>query len=166
LAPVEPRITDKMPANFRFVGLIHLALPGARIIHARRDPLATCLSCFEQLFVKDHQSFSYDLAELGRYYRAYQSLMAHWCNVLPAGVMLEVQYEDLVRDPEPEARRIVEFCGLDWDPRCLAFHQTDRPIHTASVAQVREPIYRSSLGRWQPVRHMLGPLLEGLGIEA
>src|SRR6185437_5316895 len=100
LAPDAPRITDKMPANFRFAGLIQLALPEARIIHARRDPLATCLSCFERHFAKDHQPFSYDLAELGRYYHAYEGLMAHWRQVLPAGAMLDVQYEDVVQDLE------------------------------------------------------------------
>jgi tetratricopeptide (TPR) repeat protein len=166
LSPDAPRITDKMPANFRFAGLIHLALPGARIIHARRDPLATCLSCFERHFARDHQPFTYDLAELGRYYRAYEGLMAHWHQVLPAGAILDVQYEDVVQDLESQARRILEYCGLAWDPRCLAFHRTERPVHTASVVQVREPIYRSSLGRWQSVRHMLGPLLDELGIEA
>ena len=166
LSPDAPRITDKMPANFRFAGLIHLALPGARIIHARRDPLATCLSCFERHFAKDHQPFSYDLAELGRYYRAYEDLMAHWRDVLPAGAMLDVQYEDVVQDLESQARSILEYCGLDWDPRCLAFHRTERPVHTASVVQVREPIYRSSLGRWQSVRHMLGPLLDALGSDS
>lgn len=165
LAPDAARITDKMLANFRMVGIIHLALPGARIIHARRDPLDTCLSCFGRNFAKGHQPFTYDLAELGRYYRAYDGLMAHWRDVLPAGVMLELQYEDLVADLEPQARNILAHCGLDWDPRCLAFHQTERPVRTASMAQVREPIYRSSIGRWGSVRHMLRPLLDELGIE-
>jgi len=163
-APDARRITDKMPGNFRFAGLIHLALPGARIIHARRDPLATCLSCYERNFTKDHQPFAYDLAELGRYYRAYDALMAHWRDVLPAGTMIEVQYEELVQDFEPQARRILAHCGLDWDPRCAAFHQTERPVHTASVAQVREPLYRSSLDRWQAAKPMLRPLLDALGM--
>jgi tetratricopeptide (TPR) repeat protein len=163
LAPEAQRITDKMPANFRLVGLIHLALPGARIIHTRRDPLDTCLSCFEREFSRHSQGFSYDLAELGRYYHAYDALMAHWREVLPAGVMLEVQYEDLVADFEPQARRILTYCGLDWDERCRAFHQTERPVKTSSVVQVREPLYRSSIGRWQPVRHLLRPLLDELG---
>jgi tetratricopeptide (TPR) repeat protein len=166
LAPEAGRITDKMLPNFRMLGLIHLALPGARIIHARRDPLDNCLSAFGRNFSKSNQPFSYDLAELGRYYRAYDGLMAHWRNVLPAGVMIEVQYEHLVADLEPQARSILEHCGLDWDPRCLAFHDTERPVRTASVTQVREPLYRSSIGRWGSVRHMLGPLLDELGIEA
>lgn len=163
-APEAQRITDKMPGNFRFAGLINLALPGARIIHARRDPLATCLSCFERNFTKDHQPFSYELAELGRYYRAYDSLMAHWRCVLPDGAMIDVQYEELVQDFEPQARRILAHCGLAWDPRCLAFHRTERPVHTASVAQVREPLYRSSLDRWQAAEPLLRPLLDALGM--
>jgi tetratricopeptide (TPR) repeat protein len=165
LAPDAQRITDKMPANFRLVGLIHLALPGARIIHSRRDPLDTCLSCFEREFRGYSQGFSYDLAELGRYYRAYDTLMAHWREVLPDGAMLEVQYEDLVADFEPQARCILAYCGLDWDARCLAFHRTERPVRTSSVVQVREPLYRSSIGRWHSVKHLLRPLLDGLAMQ-
>lgn len=163
LAPEAARIIDKMPLNFQFVGLIHLALPHARIIHTRRDPVDTCLSCFSMLFV-DGQPFSYDLGELGRYYRAYQALMGHWRNVLPAGVMLELQYEELVADPESQARRLVAHCGLEWDNSCLAHHQTKRPVRTASAMQVRQPIYRSAVGRWRPPHDMLRPLLEGLGM--
>src|SRR5262249_35561791 len=118
LAPAAERITDKMPSNFRFAGLIHLALPNARIIHVRRDPLDTCLSCFSKIFTGD-QPFSYDLGELGRLYRAYDALMAHWRRVLPDGAMLDVQYEELVADFENQARRIVAYCGLAWDERCL-----------------------------------------------
>src|SRR5262249_24004802 len=106
LAPNAERITDKMPQNFCFAGLIHLALPNARIIHARRDPIDTCLSCFSELFAGE-QPYSYDLAELGRYYRAYEALMAHWQKVLPREVMLEVQYEDVIADLDGQARRIV-----------------------------------------------------------
>lgn len=160
------RISDKMPANFRWAGLIHLALPGARIVHSRRDPIDTCLSCFEREFAKNNQNFTYDLAELGRYYRGYEDLMAHWHAVLPPGAILDVQYEELVADFEPQARRIVAFCGLQWDERCLAFHRTQRPIQTASAAQVREPLYRSSVGRWHSVKHLLRPLLDELGMEA
>jgi tetratricopeptide (TPR) repeat protein len=164
LAPEAQRITDKLPANFRMIGLIHLALPRARIIHARRDPLDTCLSCFERNFGKNSLPFTYDLAELGRYYRAYETLMAHWRDVLPAGTILDVRYEDLVADFEPQARRLIAYCGLDWDERCRAFYKTERPIHTASVAQVREPLYGSSVGRWRAVEHLLRPLLEGLAV--
>jgi len=156
------RITDKMPANFRLVGLIHLALPNARIIHTCRDPVDTCLSCFSIHFTAD-QPFAYDLGELGRYYRAYYSLMEHWRQVLPEGVMLDVHYEDLVGDLEGQARRIVAHCGLEWDDACLAYDKTARPVKTASAAQVRQPIYRSSVGRWRPDADVLRPLLDGLG---
>ncbi len=161
LAPRARRITDKMPANFRYAGLIHLALPNARIVHMRRDPVDTCLSCFSILFGGD-QPFTYDLGELGRYYRAYQRLMEHWRAVLPPGVMIEVQYEALVGDFEPEARRILAHCGLEWNEACLDFHQTERPVHTASSVQVRQPIYRSSVGRWRPDAEELRPLLDAL----
>jgi tetratricopeptide (TPR) repeat protein len=163
LAPDAERITDKMPSNFRFAGLIHLALPQARIIHIRRDPVDTCLSCYTQLFTGS-QPFAYDLGELGRYWRGYDRLMAHWRSVLPEGAMLEVQYESLVADFEKEARRILAYCGLEWDEACLAFHRTDRPVHTASLVQVRQPIYSSSVGRARPDEEMLTPLMEGLGL--
>ena len=156
------RITDKMPANFRLVGLIHLALPNARIIHACRDPVDTCLSCFSTLFIAD-QPFTYDLGELGRYYRGYRSLMEHWRRALPEGVMLDVHYEELVGDFEPQARRIVAHCGLLWDDACLAYDKVARPVKTASAAQIRQPIYRSSVGRWRPAPEVLQPLLDGLG---
>src|SRR5262249_5641269 len=142
LAPSAERITDKMPSNFRFVGLIHLALPNARIIHVRRDPIDTCLSCYSKIFTGD-QPFSYDLGELGRFYRAYEALMAHWRRVLPDGTMLEIEYEELVADFEKQARRIVAYCGLAWDDHCLAFHETKRPVLTASAIQVRQPLYRN-----------------------
>jgi tetratricopeptide (TPR) repeat protein len=161
-APVAERITDNLPANFRLVGLIHLALPNAKIIHVRRDPIDTCLSCFSKLFT-GQQPFTYDLGELGRYYRAYESLMAHWRAVLPAGLILEVRYEDLVADFEPQARRIVAYCGLEWDERCLQFHRNERPVRTASATQVREPLYRTSVGRWRAYEPWLGPLVEALG---
>ena len=161
-AAAAERITDKLPANFRLVGLIHLALPNARIIHVRRDPLDTCFSCFSKLFAGE-LAFTYDLGELGRHYRAYEALMAHWRTILPPGAMLEVQYEALIADFEPQARRLLAHCGLDWDDACLAFHQTQRPVRTASAAQVRQPIYRSSVGRWRPYEVWLGPLREALG---
>jgi hypothetical protein len=164
LAPEAPHIVDKMPLNFMFVGLIHLALPNARIIHMRRDPIDTCLSCFSHQFGNGLE-WSYELGELGRYYRQYEALMAHWRRVLPQGAMLEVQYEELVADFEPQARRILEYCGLDWDERCLAFHKTQRPVRTASAAQVRQPIYGTSVSRWRPYRQMLQPLLEQLGMR-
>ena len=155
------RFTDKMPANFRFVGLIRLTLPRAPIIHVRRDPLDTCFSCYSKLF-NGSLDYTYDLAELGRYYRAYEALMAHWRAVLP-GAMLEVRYEELIDDFETWARRIVAHCGLDWDARCLEFHKTDRPVITASTAQVRRPLYKTSVGRFRPYEAWLGPLVEALG---
>jgi tetratricopeptide (TPR) repeat protein len=164
LAPAALRITDKLPANYYLAGLIHLALPNARIIHTRRNPVDTCLSCFSILFGAP-QPHTYDLGELGRYYRAYAALMEHWRRVLPPGIMLEVQYEEVVADFERQARRIVTHCGLVWDNACLAFHKNRRPVWTASVNQVRQPIYDSAVGRWRPYAKMLGPLLSELGIE-
>jgi hypothetical protein len=158
----DRKFTDKMPANFNFAGLIHLALPHARIIHVGRNPLDTCLSIFATNF-GDPLAFAYDLGELGRYYRAYERLMEHWRRVLPEGAMLEVRYEDVVADIEAQARRIVDYCGLEWDDACLAFHKTSRPVRTASVAQVRQPIYKTSVERWRPYERHLGPLLEALG---
>jgi hypothetical protein len=161
LAPEAARISDKMLSNFVYVGLMHLALPNARIIHVRRDPVDTCLSCFAKLFAGP-LPFTYDLGELGRYYHAYASLMDHWRRVLPSGVMLEVQYEDVVGDLEAAARRIVAHCGLEWDAACLAFHRHRRPVRTASLTQVRRPIYRASLGRGQSYGEFLAPLLAAL----
>ncbi|MGH9467185.1 MAG: sulfotransferase [Terriglobales bacterium] len=158
------RITDKLPANFQFAGLIHAALPAARIIHACRDPVDTCLSLFASLFSGHAQPYSYDLGELGRYYRAYERAMAHWHSMLPSGVMLEVRYEDVVDDLEHQARRIVAHCGLEWDAACLTFHKTERTVRTLSHAQVRQPIYRSAIGRERPPRDLLLPLLEALGV--
>lgn len=162
LAPDAARITDKMPINFLYVGLIHLILPNARIIHTQRDPVDTCLSCFSKLFAGD-QPFTYDLAELGRFYRAYQRLMAHWRTVMLPDLFLEVDYEVMVGDFASQAQRIVAHCGLEWDPACLRFYETSRPVHTASMTQVRQPIYSSSVGRWRPDATLLQPLLDGLG---
>ena len=161
-APGARRVTDKMPGNFLFLGLIHLALPGARIIHVMRDPRDTCLSCYSKLFTAE-QDFTYDLGELGRYYRKYAELMTHWRDVLPAGRVLHVRYEDVIADLEASARRIVEHCGLDWHPACIAFHESRRPVRTASASQVRRPIYRTSVGRWRDYQKHLGPLLAALG---
>jgi tetratricopeptide (TPR) repeat protein len=163
-APAAERITDKMPANLLHLGLVHLGLPNARIVHVRRDPIDTCWSCYARLFGGE-QPFAYDLGELGRYYRRYQALMAHWRAVLPAGAMLEVDYEQVVDDLEQQARRIVAYCGLEWDDACLRFYETKRRVQTSSAAQVRQPIYRSSIGRWRPYRQWVGPLLDELGME-
>ncbi len=163
LAPGAAHITDKMPTNFICAGLIHLALPNAPIIHTVRDPVDTCLSSFSKLFTSE-QNFTYDLAELGRYYRHYQALMAHWHRVLPPGRILDVRYEDVVADLEGQARRILGHCGLDWDERCLSFHKTVRPVLTWSAAQVRQPIYTSAVGRWRVYEEFLAPLLAELDL--
>ena len=160
-APTASRIVDKMPGNFLFAGLIHLALPNATIIHAVRNPLDTCVSCFSILFT--NQAQTYELAELGRYYRHYRALMAHWRRVLPPNRIIDVHYEDLVGDLDGVARRIVSQCGLTWDARCLDFHRTDRVVRTASATQVRRPIYRTSVGRWQRYEKFLAPLICELG---
>jgi tetratricopeptide (TPR) repeat protein len=161
LAPTAERITDKMPGNFALAGLIHLSLPNARIIHVCRDPCDTAFSCFSILFARGHE-YSYDLSELGRYFRAYQRLADHWRDVMPE-TMLEVRYEQVVADLEEEARRIIAYCGLEWDDACLAFYRTARSVRTASATQVRQPIYRSSIGRWRPHADALQPLLQALG---
>jgi tetratricopeptide (TPR) repeat protein len=162
LAPAAERITDKSTQNWPFVGFINLALPNARIIHVRRDPIDTCLSAFFTLFAEG-QAHTYDLAELGRYYRAYATLMAHWRSVVPQGVMLEIQYEDLVADFENQARRIIAHCGMPWDDACLAFHKAKRAVKTASAFQVRQPLYGSSVGHSRPYLPLLQPLIEALG---
>jgi len=164
LAPAATRITDKMPANFALVGLIHLALPEARIIHVRRNPIDTCVSCFSTLFTLGHP-YTYDLAELGRYYRAYEAMMEHWRKVLPAGAILDVHYEDLVGDLDAQARRMLEHCDLPWDDACLRFYETERAVSTASAAQVRRPLYDTSVGRWRAHQSSLQPLLQALDID-
>ncbi|MFZ3357929.1 MAG: sulfotransferase [Xanthobacteraceae bacterium] len=161
LAPGVAHVVDKMPSNFLFAGVIHLALPNARIIHAVRDPVDTCISCFSKLFAGG-QNHTYDLVEIGRYYRHYQTLMAHWHRVLPPGRILDVRYEDVIADLEGQARRIVAHCGLAWDARCLAFHETERPVNTASAAQVRQPLYRGAIGRARLFKSYLRPLLAEL----
>jgi len=162
VGPGAPRITDKMPGNFLLIGMIRLMLPQAAIIHVRRDPIDTCLSCFSKLFTRG-QRFANDLGELGRYYRSYRALMAHWRRVLPTGAMLEVDYEDLVSDFQSQAARILDHCGLNWSPSCLAFDKADRPVRTASAAQVRKPIYTTSVGRGRRYGDLLTPLIEALG---
>jgi hypothetical protein len=126
------RVTDKMPSNYYFAGLIHLALPNTKIIHTIRDPVDTCISCFSKLFSAE-QNHTYDLSELGRYYKRYERLIAHWHHVLPAGCILDVRYEDVVADVEGQARRLIACCGLPWDDRCLAFHKTTHCKRDASA---------------------------------
>ena len=163
LASGHRHVLDKMPSNFFYAGLIRLILPRARIIHCRRDPVDTCLSCYTKLFGGE-QAFAYDMMELGRFHRDYQMLMSHWRTVLPATHFLEVDYEAVVDDLEAETRRMLAFLGLPWNDACLRFHETERPVRTASVNQVRQPLYRSSAGRWRAHAAQLGPLLKALGV--
>ena len=160
--PNSRYITDKMPINFWFIGLIHVMLPNARIIHMKRNPVDTCLSCFTKLF-NGALNHTYDLAELGRYYVDYARLMEHWRKSLPEGAFLDVQYEDVVSEQEMQARRILDFCGLEWNDACIDFHKTKRSVGTASLSQVRRPIYKSSVERWRSYEKHLGPLLDVLG---
>jgi hypothetical protein len=158
--PGYARVTDKLPGNFLHLGLIALLFPRASFIHCSRDPMDTCLSCY---FLKFHQAhpYSYRLQDLGFYYREYQRLMAHWRQVLPVR-MLEVDYEDLVARQEEVSRQLVAHCGLEWDDRCLDFHKSDRNVRTASLAQVRQPMYRTSVKRWKHFEPFLGPLRAAL----
>lgn len=154
------RITDKMPHNFIYVGLIRLLLPRARIIHCSREPLDTCLSCFKHLFSGVH-AYAYDLQDLGHYYRHYQRLMAHWNRVLP-GWMLEVSYEALVQDQAGELRRILEFCDLPWNAACLKFHESKHHALTASSVQVSKPLYSNAIAYWRNYAAHLDPLRKAL----
>jgi hypothetical protein len=157
----KPFFIDKMPNNFRHIGLIHLILPNAKIIDARRAPVACCFSNFKQLFASG-QEFTYGIDDLARYYRSYIRLMDHWEAVLP-GRILRVQHEDVVADLEGNVRRLLEFCGLDFEPACLEFYRTDRSVRTASSEQVRQPIYKESLDQWRHFEPWLGPLKSALG---
>ena len=159
-----PLFIDKMPNNFRQIGLIHLILPNARIIDARREPMACCFSNFKQLFAAG-QEFTYSLEDIGRYYRGYVDLMEHWDRVLP-GKVLRVQYEQVVHDLEGNVRRILEFCGLEFEPGCLDFHKTERSVRTASSEQVRQPIFSEGLDQWRHFEPWLGPLKAVLGDSA
>jgi len=156
------RVTDKNPGNFLFAGLIHLALPGARLIHTRRDPIDTCWSCFSQRFGDGGLQSAYDLGELGRFYCAYDSLMEHWRRVLPEGAMLTIDYEDVVADIEGQTRRILAHCGLEWNDDCLSFQNSQRHVRTASAEQVRQPLYMSAVGRGRNYERFLAPLMNEL----
>ncbi len=152
---------DKMPNNFRHIGLIHLLLPNAKIIDARREPMACCFSNFKQLFASG-QEFTYSLVDIARYYRTYLELMRHWNTVLP-GRILKVDHEDIVDDLEPTVRRLLDFCGLEFEPACLDFHKTERSVRTASSEQVRQPIFRDGLDQWKNFEPWLAPLRSALG---
>jgi tetratricopeptide (TPR) repeat protein len=155
----ELRVVDKSTFNSDHLGLIHSVFPSSRIIYVRRDPVDTCLSCYFQQFA-NAASFTFDLADLAHYYREHHRLMQHWRAVLPAGALLEVPYAELVADQESWSRRMIEFIGLEWDPHCLEYYTTQRPVLTASNWQVRQRIYSSSIGRWRNYRKFIRPLLE------
>ena len=157
----RPRFIDKMPNNFSHIGLIHLILPNATIIDVRRHPMDACFSTYKQYFAEG-QSFSYDLDDLGRYYRCYLALMDHWDEVLPGKVM-HLQYEALVREPESSIRRLLSHCGLPFEAACLRFHETKRPVRTASAEQVRQPMYNTGVGYWRSFAEDLEPLKRSLG---
>jgi tetratricopeptide (TPR) repeat protein len=162
----KPRFIDKMPNNFRHIGLIHLILPNAKIIDARREPMACCFSNFKQLFASG-QEFTYSIEDIARYYRMYEAQMLHWNAVLP-GKILKVQHESVVDDLEGNVRRLLDFCGLDFEPACLEFYKTERSVRTASSEQVRQPIFKEGLDQWrnfepwlEPLKNALDPLAQG-----
>ena len=157
----KARFIDKMPNNFRHIGLIHLMLPNARVIDARREPMACCFGNLKQLFAHG-QEFAYSIEDIARYYRTYLELMRHWDAVLP-GRVLRVQYEDVVADLEGNVRRILEHCALPFESACVEFYRTERSVRTASSEQVRQPIYREALEQWRHYEPWLGPLREALG---
>ena len=154
------RFTDKMPLNYLYCGLIHRALPDAKIVHVTRHPLASCYAMYKTLF-KDGYPFSYDLQEIGRYYIAYRRLMTHWHTLMP-GVIHELSYEQLVADQIGETRRLLAYCGLDWQDACIDFHENSAPTTTASASQIREPIYDSSVSQWRHYAAQLTPLRDQL----
>ena len=163
LAPEATHITDKMPHNFLFVGMIRAMFPKATVFHTKRDPMDTCLSIFRKNFGGFHP-YSYDLTELGQHYRQYQAFMKHWHKVLP-GYVHDIQYEAVVADPENQIRRILDICGLDFHEDCLNFHKTERAVRTASNAQVRRPIYKSSVKAWKKYETQLEPLCAALNYK-
>jgi hypothetical protein len=150
-------VTDKMPANFFFIGLIRQVMPHAKIIHTERHPLDTCVSCYAKLFNMGNLAFTYDLGYLARYYMRYQALMGHWYMGRDDDI-LSVEYESVVADLEGQARRMLDFIGLPWDHACMDFYKSSRAVKTASKSQVTKPIYTSSIGRWRHYREFLGPL--------
>ena len=157
----KPFFIDKMPNNFRHIGLIHLMLPNAKIIDARREPMACCFSNLKQLFANG-QEFTYSIEDIARYYRTYLDLMRHWDEVLP-GRVLRVWHEDVVDDLEGNVRRMLDFCGLPFEPECIDFHKTERSVRTASSEQVRQPIFREGLDQWKHYESWLAPLKDALG---
>lgn len=155
-----PRFSEKSPLNFLFAGLIHRALPNARLICLRRDPMDSCLANYRQSFATDFAYYDhvYDMAEMARYFVSFDALIAHWRQVLPTDRFTEVSYEAVVADQEAETRRLLAFCGLDWDPACLNFHENAAPVATASAVQVRQPVYATSIARWKRYGDGLEPM--------
>lgn len=158
LAPDAQRISDKLLINFLNIGLIHVLFPNSRIIHCLRDPRDTCFSIYKHIFGARGHHYAYDLEELGRYYNEYAKLMVHWEDVLP-GRVYQISYESLVQEQESTTRALLEYCELSWDPACLEFHRSERPVVTHSASQVREPIFSDSIGAWRPYEASLAPLL-------
>ena len=160
--PGYRHVTDKMPGNFMLVGFLHMMLPKAKIVHCARDAAATCLSIFKVHFRGDSHRYGYDLGELADFHNLYTDIMAHWRKVLP-GVVHDVRYEDFVADQEGQTRALMAYLGLPWDDKVLSFHETDRPVRTASAAQVRQPMYQGSVDLWKRYGDRLKPLLDKLG---
>lgn len=157
------RVVDKMTVNFLHLGVIAALFPKARVIHCRRNPRDIAVSCYFHNFARAGLAFTFDLEHLGVFYAQYERVMAHWRQVLPLPI-LDMGYEDLVRDQETQTRRLIDFCGLDWDPKCLAFHENNRPVKTASALQVRRPMYSSSIQRWKKFERYLKPFEDRAGI--
>jgi len=155
-------VTDKMPQNFMFLGLVAMLFPEAHVIHCTRDPLDTCLSCYLTHFTLGHE-FAQDLSDLGEYYSQYRRLMSYWRDTLRLP-LIEVRYEEVVSDLEGQTRRLLDLLELAWDPNCLEFHKTPRLVATASLHQVRKPLYRRSVGRWRNYEKHLGPLADALAL--
>lgn len=159
LAPEKDYIIDKMPANFFYIGMIYRMLPNAKIIHAIRDPMDSCFSCFTHLF-KDSMPFAYDLTALGNYYTLYAKAMQHWHTVLPQTAIFNLPYEQMIANHEALSKQLIEYIGLPWDPNCLQFYKNTRIVKTASLTQVRKPIYKTSIQRWKHFASELEPLLQ------
>ena len=157
LGPDAARVTDKMPQNYFYLGFIATLFPCARVIHCRREPLDTCLSCY----IHNFADFSTSLESLGLYYREYIRLMRHWQTVLPLRIH-EIDYEAMVANPEADIRALIDFCGLPWSDRCLSFYQNRGPVHTVSRLQVRRPVYSKAMGRWQKYAAYLEPLRKAM----
>jgi Tfp pilus assembly protein PilF len=161
LARGDKTLIDKMPANFLHTGLIHVAFPNSKIIHIKRNPLDTCVSCFKTLF-SHNQNATYDLTELGHFYKCYTEVMRYWKDILPEDAFFEISYETLVAEPKPELKKLLDFCDFEWEDSCLSFYEGKRNIRTASFSQVRQPVYNTSIDSYKRYTDHLGPLMEAL----